>query len=900
MGLAVRSFDDHLNEMWSRVGDGRVIATPVQRLAVLEESVNDWQPSVLPAGLRSRGLARSLELLVQRLAECDREVRLPAEPSAGGDILALAVRYRELLSSAGLVEQAEAHRLAVDYRDQIDAPAVIAVDGFTSLTPAQEAFVVAAAARSEVYVALTFSEQIPATAAAADLVARLSGHGETIVCREDGHVETAELHRIRAYLGSLGSPAVGASGAVILSEAWGMEAEAARIVAEVQDALAAGIDAESIAVVFRDAGRAVFELRRAFGEAAIPVAFDTRIAFGTTPLGRVLLLLLGQGANAHAHVLDVLRSPYSPSTNEVLDRFDAQTRSGGLAGSTSPIAWFSRHHPETAAFLRSVERARTATVAHAESRWYALVNEMLRRSWAVGDEDACLVDAAVMRVFMDALTGVTALGLQAGSSTLLGVLERSSVALSPPADWSGVRVMNAQRARGGTFSCVIVGGLVDGSFPARAHEGALSAPGVDRELRRAGIDMDERAGVGQERLLFYQVVSRATDRLVLSRQSFNTDGVAVRGSIFLEELLDLYRDPVSGEAYAGMPPIKRLGLDGMAENPSGPRTLRRSHRASASAGLADARLVESRRRGAARAPSLSAQARDAVARRERFSASEIEAYLTCPYHWCVQRLVRAEELDERIDSAATGSLGHEIMSGFYERFTAVTGVERVTPDTLQSALSIHEQVAGECLDRMPTRTAAEAAACRTIARRTRAVVERDATLLPGFTPILHEWSFGLTDGDAGEDLGGFYLGGRIDRIDSDGDRLVLTDYKSGMISTEHGADKMLENCYVQLLLYASVASRRLGGEVAAVLYRPLRDAKPRGLVRADAKSDAFVRTDVVEDATAMSAQMDAARALAAEAVERMRAGDITPSPRGGTCPDYCAARAYCCGWRRNG
>lgn len=176
------------------------------------------------------------------------------------------------------------------------------------------------------------------------------------------------------------------------------------------------------------------------------------------------------------------------------------------------------------------------------------------------------------------------------------------------------------------------------------------------------------------------------------------------------------------------------------------------------------------------------------------------------------------------------------------------------------------------------------------------MVESDARLLPEFAPLHHEWSFGFDEDDGPEDLGGFGLVGRVDRLDSDGHRLVLMDYKSGAIEAEHGAARQDSEGLVQLPLYATVAARRLHQDVAAGVYRSLKGGKPRGLVREDVGGPSFVSNDIVT-AAEMAAHLEQGVQSAREAVDRMRRGDIGPDPRGGRCPAYCSARSFCEEWR---
>jgi RecB family exonuclease len=405
-------------------------------------------------------------------------------------------------------------------------------------------------------------------------------------------------------------------------------------------------------------------------------------------------------------------------------------------------------------------------------------------------------------------------------------------------------------------------------------------------------------GTDEERLLFYQAVTRASARLVLSWQSHDSSGSPVRPSIFLEELLDLYRDPTSGDFFAGEPPHRFLGLDAQEDHPSAPRSVRRSARSRVvdAAAQCTGAPQEAKRRAVRPQTPISDGVKRAMDGREVFSASEIEVYLQCPHRWYVQRLLQPRELDESVDAAAVGRLAHEIMRQFYDGFEARTGCRRVTHETLETARELHGEVSASVLGSVNSGCAAEEAAARATAQRTMRLVEADARLLPGFEPTFREWTFGLAGDDSPEPLGSFSLAGRVDRIDVDERRLVVTDYKLGTVDQRRAVAAFGPEGLVQLPLYALVAGRRLGLDVAGGVYRSVSGTKPRGFVREDLASSDFVRTDSV-GAADVECLMCTAVERASAAVVGMRSGDIRAEPLGGKCPAYCPARGFCAEWR---
>lgn len=898
VGLEIRGFDQHLSELWSGCGDGRRIVTPVQRLALLEESGS--RLGVLGGGGRTSGLVRTMARVVQRAAEAERLRSAPSVEATVGLLVDWLVEYESLLRQASLVEQGEAHRIVAGDPCATLTAGLVAVEGFSGFTRPQEQYLATVSSCVETLVGLTYDRGVPATAAAGEAVERLGRIG--VVTRLEPRSSAdrpSELVGIERAFGAAAIDSLHAEGSVLLSEAWGEESEAARIVREIQDAIELGFRLGDIAVVYRDA-RHLPALRSALQEARLPAEYDLRVPFRTSGLGRALLLLLEvvSPAGTYDQLMDLLRSRYGPGSEASMDMLDAYARRSRVRDLSAVESWLRRHDRRCAAFLgQARSAARDADTVRSERRWYAVVNEMMRRAHlerTVAETDLVL-DAAAARMFIEAVRSVNALG--AGRPTtdaLSAALREASIALVTADRPDHVQVLSAERVRGRRYRCVIVGGLSATEFPRRTGGDALSAASVAREFERLGIDVAPRTDLAAERLLFYLVVTRATDRLVLSWQSHDANGNPKQRSIFVDELLDLYRGPAGGGSDAHEPPLSMLGLEGAASHPAGPRTRRRHLRALvAGPDDSDAPLVVEARRRARRVPCATSEAtRRVTADREVFSASEIEAFLQCPYRWFVGSVVAPQELDDRFDAASAGQLAHEILRRFYDVFVERTGLDRVTPEALGLARGVHAEVVASIADHEPAVTASEAARVRAVVRRTARIIEADATLLPGFVPAHREWSFGLRDGDEAERLASYSLRGRVDRIDVGAGQLVVTDYKLGGLDAGRGAQRFASGGLVQLPLYAEVASRRLGLAVGGGIYRSIQGGKPRGFI-SDALADAaFVRNDVLTGEGVQAVVADALE-RAEEAVGRMRSGDIHPEPLGGTCPPYCPAASFC-------
>jgi ATP-dependent helicase/DNAse subunit B len=477
------------------------------------------------------------------------------------------------------------------------------------------------------------------------------------------------------------------------------------------------------------------------------------------------------------------------------------------------------------------------------------------------------------------------------------------VTLAPVDRPDAVLVTSVERLRGRRFRCVILGGLTADEFPRPAREDAFSSRRLRSQLALYGVELPQSPTLEDERLMFYQAVTRAQERLVLSWQSHDADGAPRRPSVFLQELLDLYRTNPSDDGLPQGLPRRALSLDELREPEAAPSTDRRILRRLAASGQEATwaegaeRLAHARYRARSRPDRLGPTTRAELASREVFTATEIEAYLHCPFRWYVDHVLHPSELDVEVDAAASGRIAHMILRRVYDEMEARVGARRITPETVTAALEIHTVVAEGVTQSVPSSGPAETANIRRVVRDTARVIAGDATFLPGFEPRYREWSFGLAEGDAPEPLGDFALAGRVDRIDTDGRRLVIVDYKSGRVSSERGRKRLITDGLVQLPLYAAVASRRLGLEVAGGLYRGVREGV-RGFLTSGVEQEEppIVSTDRVNEDDVQELMRQAV-ARAAEAVAGIRAGEIPARPLHGRCPAWCSARPLC---RRSG
>lgn len=908
-GVTVTQFDRYLDSLWMAEGDGCRIVSRIQRLSLLNSAIADARLALLADSAQRRGFINALAEVARRAGEnraLDGQrsaLTHPRTPAA--EICAIIDSYATLLHGRGLIERSEAHALIPEVCDPQAIPGPILINRFAGFTPPQERFVAwASEAGVDVTVALTWVDGHPATEGSDALVRRLSALPRAVLRAVEGsYSEDRELRQLERLLfqpdpNRTAEPSL--TGAVVLSEGAGASGEAQRIVREIQDMAESGTALGDIAIVLRSTSSAQRELGDALLEAEIPFEIDAELPFVRTGLGRALLMLLQYADQGQRRVdlLGFLRSGYAWSGARDVDALDERLRARRAQSGAAVAAQAAMLDARSAAMVaQAVHLSRQKVHAVSLMSWRQLVSEMLRAQWLgkpLADGTGRL-DAAAQGVALEAVAEIASLDGSASMRDVIELLREASVTLRSQEDPARVQVLSTERARSRRFAAVICAGLQAGEFPVRARDDALSSGDVASQLAEAGIDVSSRVDLPAERLLFYQVVTGARTRLVLSRAACDDEGRPLRRSVFWDELLDLYRDPAAEPdlggtppSYAGLPPLHSLGLADLAESPDAPRAERRTLRDAARCGDASqprVRLALARTR--AREDRVTGEAARVLKQRETFSVSELEAYLRCPYLWFYERRLSGESLDREVDALERGKLAHEAMRRFYDAWSA-EGHERVTPETLPAARMLAERISAEVLsEAMPPTSLYEEEMHHRARAGVRRIVERDALSFPGFVPRLHEWSFGA---EGAVELGSFRLRGRIDRIDVGEAGLIVSDYKGSVVTPRK---RFATDGVVQVPIYALIASKALKLPIAGGLYRSMGTYGDRGFFLKGAVSGpGLVSTDACDEAEIVDLIKEA-EARAAGAVAGIREGLIPAIASDTEACARCSARGVC-------
>lgn len=239
------------------------------------------------------------------------------------------------------------------------------------------------------------------------------------------------------------------------------------------------------------------------------------------------------------------------------------------------------------------------------------------------------------------------------------------------------------------------------------------------------------------------------------------------------------------------------------------------------------------------------------------SASQIEAYSTCPLCWFVSYRVKPQSIDAGFGNMEKGNFVHDVLEHLHARLPQ-EGMERVTPENLPRAQELLHEVFAETLAEhagkrgnegplVPLSPVEERQVAEILPQLEGVLVYESEALAP-FAPRYLEFAFN----ELQVEYAGWPLGGRIDRVDVDAEnRAVVIDYKhrTGVeefkladptVRDEESGTAPIDDPrwlppHTQTLIYAQAMRRALDLDTRAALYFSTKGARPalRGAASAE-------------------------------------------------------------------
>lgn len=401
----------------------------------------------------------------------------------------------------------------------------------------------------------------------------------------------------------------------------------------------------------------------------------------------------------------------------------------------------------------------------------------------------------------------------------------------------GVLLTSVVNVPGLSFDYVYIMGLRDSEFPQAKNENWIYNDKERSELAAGDIHLPTTAqSYAEDACFFAQTLTAAQKKLYLSW----TEEAEHDESVYVSTVQKLFTNlevqsppeqpcasPEEAERRQGTSIVRRLHCLAEREKElAGAKWLKQQiGTETVAAAQADAERYE-QAEGVFNGVLADAELKQRVTKKIglQFSASSLELYAGCPFRYLGEAVWKQEEfvaMADEVQPADEGSLLHAVLARFLEpHLHEKLGAEELAE--LQDELEL--VFADVCEEFIKNGRVVDSALWQAEKPRLLALLKRwlafeyaDQSVWQGFTPEAVEWDFSSKNGKPlelaltqGKKV---RLIGRIDRIDSDGERVFVTDYKRSFAPSGSAVQQGLD---LQLPLYLlAAASMYAGGRQAA-------------------------------------------------------------------------------------
>lgn len=899
LGIDYKTPTSWLRSLWELMGDGRSFVDNLQRQMLFSDMIDRRDDAALQPLSRSQGMVRMLARMARDVLpgvagtgdERRRDAAARPEPKSDAEarVFELLSAYASGLDRRDMVEPCEAADLMAEVlTDNLPAcTRAVCVRGVTSFTHSLLELLSAVASSGGEVVVLLACEQ---AAMREDLAAAFDARGvlfEAAPLGEDaGASETASAPAAQPIFIEVAGPHARARAYVDALE---------NLVAACEesvscDGAATNADPARVLVVSARAPQLFGELSARLAARHIAAEMTEFTAFSQSIAGRQFTALANliermkaadEGTASKTEwwpapeLADWIYSPLSGADAASARGFDKNmrlSRNKTTAGVKS--------------LLQSVQgQVRGARKAASEENWFknvpCVVSDVFQALWRDKPVTALKAMLAVAEALPDrALGGLDGQARRQAETALLRhaidilmndarALDVSQAATVPVLD--GVRTKVDKRStaydyvtyevdrtpraqvrfasladasvlRPGDYDAVLFADVDLDSYPLSHEEGPLAT--LTAELRRDGVSLEPAALL---RVRFGRAMQAASGPVALARVTHDRQARECYPAAVWTELR------AHAEA-AGAAKVTCVGEgDIIADfDPAAGEGLRRERvTCEAPQHLSDEAipyLVLRRRDG---------EGEDAPLVPRLTSASQIEAYSTCPLCWFVSYRVKPQSIDAGFGNMEKGNFVHDVLEHLHARLPQ-EGMERVTPENLPRAQELLRKVFDETLAEHASKrgnegplvplSPVEERQVAEILPQLEGVLAYEAEALTPFVPRYLEFAFN----ELQVEYAGWPLGGRIDRVDVDAEnRAVVIDYKhrSGVeefkladptVRDEESGEAPIDDPrwlppHTQTLIYAQAMRRALGLDARAALYFSTKGGKPalRGAASAE-------------------------------------------------------------------
>lgn len=693
---------------------------------------------------------------------------------------------------------------------------------------------------------------------------------------------------------------------------------------QVKELLRSGVPADNIAVAVRDLSL-YSGLRLVADEYGLPVALPQVSKLAAQPLTEMVLLLLEaapdnrEGAEAYFKLLAASRSLLQADgeaadrlrlANYFTSRRGAQEKARELAADDEvwrlldaflealpPKATLKIYGEQVIAFLQELQlERRLGELYKKDIATLAEVGAVLQTREAL---------AAAVRQLLDDYAacgrGEESIGLGQWRERLADALRQVNISLQGGRQ-DGVLVTEAVNLQGLEFDYVYLLGLREGEFPHVNNENWIYNDTERKELRDMGLDMPTTASSYAEDACFFgAAAASARQQLVLTFYKDDQAGA----SRYVEMVQKLFADADGGllpvvsdppKAAASPQELEQLGQGCDKE------WLREAlGEACVTAAQADERRADERRyNGVLQDADLLKKVRSGMG--SSFSASMLEIYAQCPFRFLGERLWKQQEfvpMDDQLTPADEGDILHQTLARFLGKYLGVK-LSEFPADALR--LELAQDFADICRSAEEQGTVVGGLLWQAERPRLEKLLQQwldfelaDQRRWADFTPCAVEWDFSSRNGKPLplylSDGSRVTFNGRIDRIDGDGERVFVTDYKRSAAPSKKDLEQGFD---LQLPVYLLAA---------ADLYKAAPTGGTYFVLKNGERASSFVLEDVGNDdlkyklnKNGLNAGWESfqqfCRQLLVNYIEGIYAGNFAAAPRK-ACSDFCQLKNIC-------
>jgi RecB family exonuclease len=623
------------------------------------------------------------------------------------------------------------------------------------------------------------------------------------------------------------------------------------------------VDLDRVAVVFERPLPYLYLAREVFGGARIPYQAMDALPLAAEPVTAALDLVIEFASSQFTRdaTLALLSSPHlsfdnaTPLTRAALAALDEAMLDAKYMGELDKLRALAVDAPALPAWSAAIavadELLPLASTASASWQVSLLRTFITAHANDGGDERAKRGRGALVEILEHLASAYAAHGdREATIDDLAPEIRRwiEEATFFPGSGFQGLHLLDTQAARFGDFDELTLVGLVEGEWPERTRRNIFYAPSVLSALGWPS-ERDRRAAATAA---FLDLVTSASGQVVISTFTLD-DEALVEPSTLIDDAASLSLTRIEG-------PTSQVEL----ESPEQDAPEWAAVRAGRTAG------IDPRYHGAAgpQAP-------------RPISVSAVETYLTCPFKYFAQYVLKLdEERDEEevMDPRTQGQFVHAVFERFFRQWQE-RGGRGITNDNLDAARDlfthvVEEQIARQrlsddeaALERTRLLGSTVAAGLGEVVFRMEA--ERPIEVLERKLEERFRGDFEFTGAEGVKRIA---VKGVVDRIDllADGS-FRLIDYK---LSSAPGKSRAL-----QLPIYGLCAEQRLKkplGEAAYIAFRGVKRVTPLFTARSD-------RTQVLADA----------QEKFIDAVERIERGEFPPTPEDVFLCGFCSYAAVC-------